>query len=49
MRIASFQRFLGGCYFVQDLLEPKLINLVNSYEQKLIVLRAIAERLLQGQ
>jgi hypothetical protein len=48
MRISSLQRFLGSGDFVQDLLEPKLINLVNGYEQELIVLRAIAERLLEG-
>jgi hypothetical protein len=49
MRISSLKRFLGGGNFVQDLLEPKLIYLVNGYEQKLIVLRAIAQWLLKGQ
>jgi hypothetical protein len=49
MRISSLKRFLGGGNFVQDLLEPKFVNLVNGYEQKLIVLRAITERLLKGQ
>ncbi len=35
--------------FVEDLLEPKLIDLVDGDEKQLIVLRAIAEWLLQGE
>jgi hypothetical protein len=33
--------------FVEDLLEPKLIDLVDGDEKQLIVFRAIAEWLLQ--
>jgi hypothetical protein len=42
MSVSGLQRFLSSGNFVQDLLEPKLINLVNGYKKQFIVLWAIA-------
>jgi hypothetical protein len=46
MSLGSLKSDLQCRTFVQELLEPKLINLVNRYEEKLIVFWSIRERLL---
>ena len=47
MGFGFFQRNLQGCTFVQQLFEPKLIDLMDCYEKQFIMLWSIRKRLLQ--
>ena len=49
MRFLVVKELANAVEFVQQLLEPELVHLVDDDEQQLVVLRALRARLLQRQ